>query len=535
MPLLQAVLCFLLMAGFPVGVQALETGASPLSPTADQPQGDWLDGAEYLAGHPDASFEQVVALPGWRSLNQTSLDRSLKHLWLRFDIQQPSLNTQYLKLRWPVLDEVVLRVRDQSGRWSAAQRAGDTVPQAEQPMVARHPIFPLALAAGEQVSIYLKISVSEPIALPLEIIDVQTLARQEQHEPALINLFFGGILVILLYNLSLFFFTRELIYLLYTMYLTSAVAYALSLTGIGSLYLWPQSAWMGVNFYGLATAATFCTAQLFTRRFLDLPKHGGWPLRVNDINLGYWTLMIVAILFVPGLVPYLHTQTCALIAALLGLAVPIYLWSRGNHAARLFTFAWASLIVFTVIHLLALEGKLPLNAFTLESQLLGILAEFLLLSIALAGRINRERRERVRAQKAALKSSRQLAIERGERLDAQQRALDIQRQANEVLERRVRERTQALEDAKHGLERVKRTAGASERYRCPDPAVQPSLLRRRAESRTAGHTGKRPAARAADAGSRPLQAVERPLWPWVWRRLPEGGGQDPQHPYATPG
>ena len=456
MRLLNALLyvCLLLIAA-PACAQPLETGAVFLDLDAGARQGNPIAGIEYLPGYPEATFAQVAAQTGWQSLDQTELDRSLKHLWLRFDVQQPALaSKRYLKLRWPVLDEVVLRMRDQAGQWSAPLRAGDTVPHAEQPMVARHPLFPLALAAGEQASVYLKISVSEPIALPLELIDGQTLARQEQHEPALINLFFGGILVILLYNLSLFVFTRELIYLLYAVYLGSAVAYALSLTGIGPLYLWTPSHWMGTRFYGLAAAATFCASQLFARRFLDLPKYGGWPLRLNDLNLGYWALMIVAILFIPELVPYLHVQTCALISSLLGLVLPIYLWMRGNHAARLFTFAWASLIVFTVIHLLALEGTLPLNFFTLESQLLGIFAEFVLLSIALAGHINRERRGRLRAQKAALESSRQLAIERGEKLEAQQRALEIQRQANEALERRVRERTQALEDAKRGLELV---------------------------------------------------------------------------------
>lgn len=333
-------------------------------------------------------------------------------------------------------------------------RDGDTVPLAEQPIASRHLVFPLSLAPGERATVYLKVHASEPIAFPLEIVDVQALTRQEQHELALINLFFGGILVILLYNFCLFFFTRELIYLLYVAYLGSMVGYALALTGIGPLYFWPEATWPGIKLYGLAASAAFFTSQLFARRFLDLPGHGGWPLWVNNFSLCYWGFNILAIMLAPRIIPYMGIQAAALLSSLIGLAVPIYLWVRGNHAAKLFTFAWASLIVFTLIHLLALDGKLPLNAFTLESQLIGIFVEFVLLSVALAARINRERQERIRAQQHALESSRELVIERGEKLLAQQRALDIQRQANEVLESRVQDRTQALEHAKRGLEEV---------------------------------------------------------------------------------
>ena len=470
---LHAAFCFcLLLLGIPTWVQA--QGAEPSAVVLKQGiQADLSGRVEYLAGHPDVSFEQVAGeqfADSWRTLDPATLDRSLKNLWLRFDIQQLAPGTQYLMLRWPVLDEVVVRLfHPHTALWSEPMRDGDTVPLSEQPVASRHLVFPLALAPEGRATVYLKVHVSEPIALPLEILDGQTLTRQEQHELALINLFFGGILVILLYNFCLFFFTRELIYLLYVAYLGSMVGYALALTGVGPLYLWPENTWLGIKLYGLAAAAAFFTSQLFARRFLDLPGHGGWPLWVNNLSLSYWGFGLLAVMVAPGIIPYIGTQLMALLSSLVGLAIPIYLWIRGNQAAKLFTLAWGSLITFTVIHLLALEGRLPLNPFTLESQLAGIFAEFVLLSIALAGRINRERHERVRAQQAALESSRQLAVERGEKLQAQQRALEIQRQANEVLEGRVRKRTQALEEAKRGLEQVNTQL---ERLSVTDPLTQ---------------------------------------------------------------
>ncbi len=455
MHLLRALLCCsLLLIGIPALGQSANVSAVALEP--GKRQIEFAGRVEYLQEQPELSFEQAAANQGWRVLDQASLDRSLKHLWLRFDIQQPAqLNTWYLMLRWPVLDEAVLRLRQhRTGLWSEPMRAGDTVPLSERPISSRHLVFPLPLETGEPVTAYLKVSVTEPVVLPLEMLDAQTFTLQARHELALISLFFGGILVILLYNISLCFFTRDLSYLFYSIYLATMVGYALCLTGLGPLFIWTDATWAGIKLYGLAASAAFLTSQLFARRFLDLPGYGGWPLQVNNISLCYWAFQLFSILFIPQLIPSLHTQTAALLSSVAGLAIPVYLWMRGNHAAKLFTLAWASLIGFTLIHLLALEGKLPLNAFTLESQLIGIFVEFILLSMALAGRINRERGERIRAQQAVLESSRQLAIERGEKLQAQQRALEIQLRANEALECRVQERTQALEKAKRGLEQA---------------------------------------------------------------------------------
>ena len=95
---------------------------------------------------------------------------------------------------------------------------------------------------------------------------------------------------------------------------------------------------------------------------------------------------------------------------------------------------------------------MPLNAWTLNGQLIGMFAEFVLLSMALAERINVERNRRIAAQQLALHASESLAEERALRLQAKQEALDLQLRANEVLEARVYERTRALEEVRHGLE-----------------------------------------------------------------------------------
>ena len=413
---------------------------------------------EWVAGHRDADFESAQTADwSWLPLKKPNLGKQSEGVWLRFalDSEKASDDRWYLSLKWPVLDEVQVRLFfPDEHEWSPLMRAGDHVPMREQPLADQNLVFPLELKAGEHAVVYMHIQARELMALPLFIFDEPGFAAGKIKDIAMISLFFGGMLVILLYNSSLFVFTRDLSYLLYVLYLLSALFYVLAITGFGQLFLWPETPPIARRFYGLSAALCFFTPLVFAMRFLNIRRHGGWVWLVTWALMLYWATVILLILFAPSLTRYLASEAMALIHCVLTMAAVISLWIRGNPSARLFAIAWSTLLIATVAHLLALEGSLPLNAFTLHGQLVGMFAEFVLLSMALAQRINLERERRVVAQQSVLQASEALARERESRLQAQQQALKAQMQANEALEARVYERTRALEDAKRGLEMV---------------------------------------------------------------------------------
>ncbi|OPG81504.1 GGDEF domain-containing protein, partial [Stutzerimonas stutzeri] len=198
------------------------------------------------------------------------------------------------------------------------------------------------------------------------------------------------------------------------------------------------------RFYGLSAALCFFTPMLFALRFLGVRRYGGWVWWVSITLTLYWGAAVLVLLLVPTLGRYLFMESVALLHCGLTMAVTLNLWARGNPSARLFSIAWSALLIFTVVNLLVLNGVLPLNAWTLNGQLIGMFTEFVLLSMALAERINIERNRRIAAQQLALETSESLAAERALHLQAKQEALDLQLQANEVLEARVYERTRAL-------------------------------------------------------------------------------------------
>ncbi len=411
---------------------------------------------EYLLGRPDADFTEIAAAdPPWQRLNKPNLGKQRDGAWLRLRLHNTgdAATLWYLLLKWPVLDRVAVRLHyPDSDRWGQPMLAGDAVALSSRPLADHHLVYPLELPAGEPAVVYLQVQARETLALPLELIDEKQLIESRLRDVTLVSLFFGGILVIVLYNCSLLIFTRDASYFLYVLYLLSAVFYVLTITGFGQLFLWPEIPKLSARFYGLSAALCFFTPMLFALRFLGIRRYGGWAWAVSISLTGYWGVAVLTLLLAPTLARYLFMDSVALLHCVLTMAVTLNLWMRGNPSARLFSIAWSTLLVFTVINLLALNGTLPLNAWTLNGQLIGMFTEFVLLSMALAERINVERNRRIAAQQLALQASQSLAEERALRLQAKQEALDLQLRANEVLEARVYERTRALEEVRHGLE-----------------------------------------------------------------------------------
>jgi diguanylate cyclase len=412
-------------------------------------EGLQVDPPQYMLGRLHEGFEQAQGDDWpWQPLTRPSLGRQPEGAWVRFALRNThAVNTQwYLQLKWPVLDRVTVRLfYPERQSWSEPLTAGGSVPMDRRPMKTNNLVFPLDLQPGEGAVVYLHLLGHEMLVMPLSLADASGFHEDRIIDTALFSLFYGGMLVIVLYNISLMIFTRDLSYLLYVVYLFSAMFYITTMSGYGQLLLWPGAAPVTARFYALSAGLCFLTPLLFVYRFLEVRRYGGWIWRTTVVLGCYWTVVCLTALLFPGFLHLLFMDYVALPYCLISMAIILTLWARGNVSARLFSIAWVALLGFTMVHLLALAGHVPLTRLTLNGQLLGMFIEFVLLSMALAERINLERNKRIAAQRLALSTSQSLAEER-------QRHLQAQQQANEVLEARVAARTQALEEVRLGLE-----------------------------------------------------------------------------------
>ena len=403
---------------------------------------------EYLLPDQELDFAGASQASGWQAVQGSSLSlgRQPGAVWVRLQVHNGSAQSDWrLLVEWPILDLIELRSLDPAtGSWSPSQRAGDHLPLSAWPQATRQPTFPLLLPSGESRWIYLRLHSEENLVAPMQLLTRDAFDQQELTQRMLLGLFFGAMLAVLLYNASLFLFTGSRSYVWYTFYLLAVVVYELALSGFGILYLWSDLGRPAAMIYGVSAIWSFLAATIFVRSFLRIPHYGGWVLWANNLLLGYWLLALLLLVLRPQWLHGFGVNLVALLSCVIAVATAISLWRRGNRSAPLFAVAWGFLIFCTLVHVAALQGALPVNPLTLRIQTLGFFAEFVLLSVALAERINSERKARILAQG-------DLISEREARLASQQQLLEEQARANEELERRVLARTAELQQSTREL------------------------------------------------------------------------------------
>jgi len=176
----------------------------------------------------------------------------------------------------------------------------------------------------------------------------------------------------------------------------------------------------------------------FSLRFLSLKREAHrWIYR--SLHAVAWLaalLMVCSLLFTYQTMirPTIYVAVTACIALLIA---GIYRCIQGDVSARYFTVAWTAMLSGGIVLALNKFTLLPQNVITESATQIGSALEIILLSIALADRLNQEKRKAFNAQIEALEHER-------EARQAQEETLKIQKEANQMLEQRVNERTSEL-------------------------------------------------------------------------------------------
>jgi len=397
-----------------------------------------LDGHVAILEDPGGklSLDEVRARSGdFRKVDKNgslNLGYSSSHWWLRVDIA-PAANTPRdwrFQIAYPPLDSVEVWL-PQGQEWMH-YRTGDHQPFANRPAPNVNFAFPLLVDAGQPFSIYVRVASAGTLTVPMEILTPTAYESDTTTSYMLNALYFGTLLALGIYNLLLYFSVRDRAYLLYVIFVLGLALGLSGQSGLAGQYLWPDSPRAANYVFPLGFALAGLFGSCFTRAFLDTGRE--LP-RLNRLLVWLgWAFAGGALL---SLLSYRHGAQflSATGVVFAGMAVWVGLVSlrRGNPSARLFLFAWILLLIGAGAMGLRTLNAIPTNALTLYGLQIGSALEMLLLSFALADRINHMRREKLAAQAEALASERQVR----EMLENNERRLEA----------RVTERTRELEEA----------------------------------------------------------------------------------------
>lgn len=298
----------------------------------------------------------------------------------------------------------------------------------------------LDIPYGSIATVYVRIKSDKQLQLPLFLV-----SKKESVQIALNrNLFIGGyigiMLVMLLYNLFIFLSTRDRNYFLYSIYIVFVLLTQISFMGIWGYYLFPDNTWIKEHSSLIFTVCTAISANIFMNHFIQAESNVRY---FNKVIGTLYVLMITGVvvdligfrLFAYGLVQFL-----SLILAVYVLGVAIIVSRRKVRAARFFLVAWCVFLAGIVVFVMKDWGVFPYNDITKYMMAIGSAVEVVLISFGLADKINVLRREKEQSQAEALRMARE-----NERFIRDQ---------NVVLERKVTERTQALQESNDHLKQT---------------------------------------------------------------------------------
>jgi diguanylate cyclase (GGDEF)-like protein len=293
----------------------------------------------------------------------------------------------------------------------------------------------------DPVIAYIKVESKGPIQIPINVMKTSEFLANEQLAYGWQAMFFGIIVALSLYNLFLFFIVRELTYLWYVLAIMTMGLSQLHLHGVLFQWYWPGTPGINRYFTVMIFGLAIIAAVMFAIRFLDVHSHSSVGYRLLRLLMFCSGFSIVYGFFGSYQASIMLVSVLAAISALGLWLLGLYIWWRGQKLAVFYVLAWTPLLLGNLLLATSKLGYVPRTFFSEVGPQIGVSVEAVLLSFALAYRINQERRQR---------------------LQAQHQALVIQREANLTLEARVQERTVELQLAKDRLEAISLTDGLTQ-------------------------------------------------------------------------
>ena len=366
--------------------------------------------------------------------------------WLRIDFaaDQNAPRDWLLDVAFPTLDSV-----EYFGPGGERMATGDRLRFAVRPMLHRNFVFPVHLDESGTGTVWLRIVSEGTLTIPLKLWRHEAFWQDSLASYSLLALYFGMLLALALYNLLLWLSLRDPNYLTYVAFAICMAIGQLSLNGLGNQFLWPDWPAWGNLAFSTGFAATGFFGALFTRGFLEtrrnLPRLDGAIIGLAAL----FALCAVAPLVAPYRLAAILTSLTGVTFSVVAVLAGLRCWRAGQPGARIFILAWAALLVGVVVVGLRNLNLLPTTFFSFYAIQIGSAVEMILLSFALAERINDLQREKDAAQGEALVTKQELVatLQRSE-TDLERRVIARTGEL-ETLNARLRENERQLQALAH--------------------------------------------------------------------------------------
>ncbi len=327
---------------------------------------------------------------------------TLSPYWFKFKVTNHSDENYWVyQMRFPVMDYFSFYIPDSTGNYSE-KKAGAFIPFSEREVDNRNYVFSLSLEKNESKEIFIYVKTSGNLQLPSSIIKKDTFIKEDTNQKFLFGIYFGMMGVIAVYNFFLFLAVKDLSYFYYVTYIISFIFIQLGLSGLGAEYVWSNFYWMTLHYYPLFTGVSISGVSLFNKYFLQTKEKFPKSNIFLNISIGIGIILMLSTVTLPTYLSIQLAVSLVLLPIIGSFVIAISALRQGFSPARYFLVAFTVLIGAVLIILFRSINLLPTNFITEYGMYIGSALEVVLLSFALADRINILKREKETAQRQAL-------------------------------------------------------------------------------------------------------------------------------------
>jgi len=322
--------------------------------------------------------------------------------WLRFQVKNPLDRSipRLLEIAFPFLDHIELYEPTGKGSFRL-HRAGRALPFHLREIKHRNFLFHVDIPKGLS-TYFVRIETESAMYFPINLWKEHVFWKADHEAQFVLGLYYGIMLVMALYNLFIFFSLRDRAYLFYVFYIVSFALYQMTANGLAYEYLWPDATWWNRNSTLVLAGVTMIWAIFFTKYFLSTRTAAPFLDKVLNMTILASVALATLSLFISYGIMLKVTMVIVAFFVMFLLLSGFVCMRRGQRSARYYILAWTALLTGVIILILWNVGWLPSRFWSIYSIQFGSVLDVVLLSLALADRINELRTAREQALRAVM-------------------------------------------------------------------------------------------------------------------------------------
>ncbi len=338
--------------------------------------------------------------------DQTNLNIGLSYstFWVKFEIinntSEPSL---LLDVKHPTIDIVELYSYYPNKEKIIVQEISEYKDFAKRKHNHPNYLFDIYAPKNSSVTCFLKIKSNEQINVPIYIGTSITTLKSIIDRELIMGMYMGIILVMLFYNMFVYITLSDKIYLYYVLYIFFVGLAQLSLHNYTYKLFWPEIPALTRYSAYLLPSLAGVTVTIFIQKFLKTKEGTKKIHNILNVIIGLFIISAVLPLLKKYHIGYQGVQLSTAAISFFGLYVGFSRLRDGYKPAKYFILGWSALLIGALMYVLKDVGLLPYNFITVNSMQIGSAIEVVLLSFALADRINILKEEKESAQAEELK------------------------------------------------------------------------------------------------------------------------------------